>query len=52
MPDPGRSLTIVRRDTGEGYEAFLTRLAKASGIATPTREDLARPGSSYAFGPG
>jgi transposase len=32
----------VRRDTGEGYEAFLTRLAKASGIATPTREDLAR----------
>jgi len=34
--------SIVRRDTGEGYEAFLTRLAKASGIATPTREDLAR----------
>jgi transposase len=34
--------SIVRRDTGEGYEAFLTRLAKASGISTPTREDLAR----------
>lgn len=34
--------SIVRRDTGEGYEAFLTRLAKASGIETPTREDLAR----------
>ena len=34
--------SIVRRDTGEGYEAFLTRLAKASGIATATREDLAR----------
>ena len=34
--------SIVRRDTGEGYEAFLTRLAKASGIATPRREDLAR----------
>jgi len=34
--------SIVRRDTGEGYEAFLTRLAKASGIETPTREDLAK----------
>ena len=34
--------SIVRRDTGEGYEAFLTRLAKACGIATPRREDLAR----------
>src|SRR5208337_3123737 len=33
---------IVRRDTGESYEEFLTGLAKASGIATPTREDLAR----------
>jgi transposase len=29
--------SIVRRDTGEGYEEFLTRLAKASGIITPTR---------------
>jgi len=34
--------SIVRRDTGEGYEDFLTRLAKASGIGTPTRADLAR----------
>ena len=34
--------SIVRRDTGEGYQAFLTGLAKASGIDTPTREDLAR----------
>ena len=34
--------SIVRRDTGERYEAFLTRLAQASGIATPTRADLAR----------
>jgi transposase len=34
--------SIVRRDTEETYQEFLTRLAKASGIATPTREDLAR----------
>ena len=34
--------SIVRRDTGEGYQEFLTGLAKASGIDTPTREDLAR----------
>jgi transposase len=34
--------SIVRRDTGEGYQDFLTRLAKESGIETPTREDLAR----------
>lgn len=34
--------SIVRRDTGESYEAFLTGLAKTSGIKTPTREDLAR----------
>ncbi len=33
---------IVRRDTGENYEEFLRGLAKASGIETPTREDLAR----------
>jgi transposase len=32
----------VRRDTGESYEEFLTGLAKASGMETPTREDLAR----------
>src|SRR6266566_4064930 len=34
--------TIVRRDTGEGYQEFLKRLAQQSGIATPTREQLAR----------
>jgi transposase len=34
--------SIVRRDTGEGYQEFLTRLAQASGIKTPTREALAR----------
>jgi transposase len=34
--------TIVRRDTGEGYEEFLTKRAKASGIGTPTRAVLAR----------
>lgn len=34
--------SIMRRDTGEGYEPFLQKLAKASGIATPTREDLAK----------
>ena len=34
--------SIVRRDTGESYEEFLTKLAKASGIGTPTRADLAR----------
>ena len=33
---------IVRRDTGEDYNAFLTRLAQASGIETPTAEELAR----------
>jgi transposase len=34
--------SIVRRDTGEGYEEFLRRLAEESGIATPTREQLAK----------
>lgn len=34
--------SIVRRDTGETYQQFLTRLAAASGIKTPTREALAR----------
>jgi transposase len=34
--------SIVRRDTGERYQEFLTRLAKTSGIETPTRDDLAR----------
>ncbi len=34
--------SIVRKDSGESYEQFLTRLAQASGIETPTREDLAK----------
>jgi transposase len=34
--------SIVRRDTGESYSEFLTRLAQASGIETPTKEDLAK----------
>ena len=33
---------IVRRETGEDDTTFLTRLAEASGIATPTRAELAR----------
>jgi len=33
---------IVRRDDGEGYRAMLERLARESGIATPTAEDLVR----------
>ena len=31
--------SIVRRDSGETYQEFLTRLAQASGIETPTRAD-------------
>jgi transposase len=34
--------SIVRKDTGQGYNEFLTQLAQASGIETPTREDLAK----------
>ena len=34
--------SIVRRDTGESYNDFLTKLAQASGIETPTRADLAK----------
>jgi transposase len=34
--------SIVRRDNGQGYQEFLTKLAKQSGIETPTREDLAK----------
>ena len=32
----------MRRDTGESYDAFLTRLAEASGLSTPTRAELGR----------
>ena len=34
--------SIVRKDSGESYSDFLTELAKASGIETPTRADLAK----------
>jgi len=34
--------SIVRRDSGESYQEFLTKLAQASGIETPTREDLVK----------
>ena len=34
--------SIVRRDSGEGYREMLKRLAKESGIETPTAEDLIR----------
>lgn len=34
--------SIIRNDTGAGYEEFLRQLAQASGIETPTREDLAK----------
>ena len=34
--------SIVRRDTGEGYEAYVRQLAEAAGQEEPTREQLAR----------
>ena len=34
--------TIVRREDGTEYEEFLEQLAVASGIETPTRDDLAK----------
>ena len=34
--------SIVRKDTGQAYEDFLKDLAKASGIETPTREELSK----------
>ena len=34
--------SIVRKDTKQNYSDFLTDLAKASGIETPTREELAK----------
>ncbi len=34
--------TIVRRDSGEGYREMLARMARESGIETPTAEDLIR----------
>lgn len=34
--------SLVRRDTGEGYEDYLRKLAKESGIEEPTRSDIAK----------
>lgn len=34
--------SIVRRDTGQSYDAYLKGLAEAAGIESPTREQLAR----------
>jgi transposase len=34
--------SIVRKDSKQNYQDFLTDLAKASGIETPTREDLSK----------
>lgn len=34
--------SIVRRDTGEGYQEYLQGLAQAAGSENPTREQLAR----------
>ena len=34
--------SIVRREDGTSYQDYLTELAKASGIKTPTRADLAK----------
>ena len=34
--------SIVRRDTGEAYDAYIRQLAEAAGLEEPTREQLAR----------
>jgi transposase len=34
--------TLVKREDGQSYEAYLVELAKAEGIETPSREDIAR----------
>ena len=34
--------SIVRNDTGQSYQEFLVELAQASGIQTPSREDLVK----------
>ena len=34
--------SIVRRDDGRGYEAFLQDVAREAGVEEPTRQDLAR----------
>jgi transposase len=42
MESNGALRSIVRRDSGEGYREMLTRMAKESGIETPTAEELVR----------
>ena len=37
-----RCAASVRRDSGEGYEEFLKGLAQASGVETPTRQELVK----------
>src|SRR5205823_3798851 len=34
--------SIVRRDTGDDYQAYLTKLAQAAGLEAPTAEELRR----------
>ncbi len=34
--------SVVRRDTGEEYEAYVRQLAEAAGVEEPTREQVAR----------
>jgi len=34
--------SIVRRDSGEGYQEYLNQLAEEAGLEDPTREELAR----------
>ena len=34
--------SLVRRDTGEGYNSYLKKLAEAEGVENPTREQAAR----------
>jgi hypothetical protein len=41
-PPDHSTISRTRHDTGESYQDFLTKLAQASGIETPTRADLAR----------
>ena len=38
----GAMRSVARRDTGESDDAFVTGLAEASGLSTPTRAELAR----------
>jgi len=33
---------IIRREDGEGYQEMLVRMAKESGIGTPTTEDIVK----------